>query len=177
VGLGGGRVLLLYTRADPVPHVYLREIDLSIAAELKMGDEVRLSEAGLSGFDGAPDVLTNVDVLLDESRDQLLLLSERHPLPQTAPAGLARGLVVLALDRATAIAGGGTWQTLASIDEAVTGSTRNHNAGFFRTSSGRPPRPGSVALAFANSCNGCSFPAALFAVRLQHLELVAPSCD
>jgi hypothetical protein len=43
---------------------------------------------------------------------------------------------------------------LGTIDAALTGLARNHNAGLVRTATGRLPDPRSLTVAFTSSCAG-----------------------
>jgi len=163
---GAGRVLVFYTRADPVPHVYTREVDLSDAAAPVLGTEQRVSEKGIVDRNGAPDVLTNVDVVWDEANDSYSLVTEQHPFPTDPPAGLVESLELLRMDGESLRAGSGTWSVLGLLDETTTGRTRNHNAGLVRTVTGRRPSTDELTVLFADSCDGCDFPQALWDVRL-----------
>jgi hypothetical protein len=153
LSLGGSKVALAYTRADPIPHVYIRSVDLADAAAPVLGPERRVSEAGIVGVDGQPDVLTNVDIVVDGG--SVRLLTERHPLPTDMPAGIATSLGLVRMPLEDLLSGAGAWQEEAVIDRALTGSSRNHNAGFARTIRGEQPPHAPLRLLYSDACDGC----------------------
>ena len=167
---GGGRVLLFYTRAETVPHVYVREVDLTDGGSPLVGEERMLHEEGLTGVDGRPDVFTNVDVALDEALGTLFIVTERHPFPTDEPTGLVHSLQVLRAELEDVIAGVERWVPTLVLAEDITGSSRYHNAGLLRSLGGSLPARPELTVVFSDSCNGCGFPDWLFNVDLQRID-------
>jgi hypothetical protein len=146
-----GKLLVFYTWGVHGTFGHVREVDLSDAARPIVGEPITLSTAGLMSTEGGSDWLNNFDVVLDELRDCILLVREQHPNPTSAPRFITGSLEVASIGREELLRGGGTWCRVATIDGALTGFARNHNAGFARTVYGAVPDPAGVRVVFSTS--------------------------
>jgi hypothetical protein len=146
-----GRLLLFYTWGVHGTFGHVREVDLTDADRPVVGEPVTLSTAGFVSTEGGGDWLNNFDVVVDESRSRVLLVREQHPNPPSAPRFITGSLEITSIAREELLRGGGTWCPVATIDSALTGFARNHNAGFARTMYGAVPDPSQVRVVFTAS--------------------------
>lgn len=168
---GRGRVLLFYTQGTMMGvHVNTRELDLSDMSQPVIGTEVQLSDDGVLGWNGAQDVLCNVDAAYDPIRDRFIVVTEQHPFPQEMPNWLVTNLQLLSIKAVHVRDGFGSWRVEGVLDAPLTGLPRNHNAGIFRTLQGALPVANRVRVAFTETCEGCQFPAAMWGCDIWTVE-------
>lgn len=148
-----GRVLLGYTRGDTSTRAYASVIDLSHVDHMSIGKPVQLPTAGLTGTDGSPDYLNGFDIALDPARQRIVTVREQHPYPDDNPWWIGAALQVDSISIADFLAGRGSWQPAADINQQLTGFTRNHNAGLIRTWNGQLPSPTRLGVVFTSSCS------------------------
>ncbi|PZF84689.1 hypothetical protein [Jiangella anatolica] len=155
VSLAGdsGRVLLAYTRGDTSTRAYASVVDLTQAERLRVSPPVLLPADGLVGADGAPDYLNGFDLALDRTGRDVVVVREQHPYPIDNPWWIGPSVQVARISLRDLLAGAGRWQPLGEIDHALTGFTRNHNAGLARTWHGRLADPSGVEVVFTSSCS------------------------
>ena len=148
-----GRVLLGYTRGDTSTRAYVVSLDLGRVERMKVAEPVLLPIAGLTGADGAPDYLNGFDLALDHTGKRLWAVREQHPYPIDNPWWIGPAVQVASIELRDALAGRGTWQPHGDVDEALTGFTRNHNAGLVRTWTGELPERDALEVVFTSSCS------------------------
>ncbi|WP_157574676.1 hypothetical protein [Jiangella muralis] len=148
-----GRVLLAYTRGDTSTRAYASVVDLTHVERLRVSPPVLLPTDGLTGADGAPDYLNGFDLALDRAGQDVVVVREQHPYPTDNPWWIGPSVQVARLSLKDLLAGTGTWQPLGDLDRALTGFTRNHNAGLVRTWHGRLADARGVEVVFTSSCS------------------------
>jgi hypothetical protein len=146
-----GWVLLFYTVGHRGAAGYVRELDLSDVAHPEVGEEVRLSERGLTRADGGQDWLNNFDVVLDKRRERFIAVRERHPYPTSQPSYIGEQLQVVSLAASDLRRRDAEWQVEGEITPAMTGFARNHNPGIARTVYGELPEPRRLRVFFSSS--------------------------
>jgi hypothetical protein len=154
VSLGGGRVLLVYTKGHDGTITYRQELDLSDmdAGPVYVNEPHSLANLGLTGHNGGRDYLNNVDIVYDPTRERFYAVREQHPYPTGHPNYIGANVQIVSIPEEFIFNGGGEWVVEGQIDEALTGLARNHNAGFSRTASGMLPDPNVLRVIFAGSC-------------------------
>lgn len=146
-----GRVLLFYTKGHHGAAGYMRELDLSDAAHPQVGEEVRLSEKGLTRTDGRQDWLNNFDVVFDKRRGRFIVARERHPYPTSQPDVIGKQIQVVSLAASDLRRPDAIWKIVGEITPAMTGFPRNHNAGIARTAYGELPESNRLRIFFSSS--------------------------
>lgn len=154
VSLGSGHVLLLYTRGHDGTMSYRQELDLSNmdAGPVYLNEPQSLTDLSLTGHNGSPDYLNNVDIVYDPTRERFYAVREQHPYPTGHPNYICANVQIVSIPAECIFNGGGEWVVEVQIDEALTGLARNHNAGFSRTADGALPDPNVLRVIFAGSC-------------------------
>lgn len=157
-----GRVLVFYTRGDrDGTRQMCREVRLQDSGRgFESGPDVTLTNAGLTGTDGRPDILNNADFAYSPTRRRFYALREQHPNPKEYPAFIGASLQLVSLPAENVARGGGAWRVEGDITPALTSLARNHNGGFVRTLSGALPDPRRVRVVFTGSCAGPGCPVA-----------------
>lgn len=154
VSLGGGRVLLVYTEGTDRTAVYRQELDLSNmdAGPVYLNEPLPLTNLGLTGHDGSPDYLNNLDIVYDPGRERFFAVREQHPYPTGHPKYIGANVQIVSIAADYILNGGGEWVVEGQIDQALTGMARNHNAGFSREADGTMPDSNVLRIVFTGSC-------------------------
>ncbi|MBV9469443.1 MAG: hypothetical protein JOZ57_09365, partial [Abitibacteriaceae bacterium] len=157
-----GGVLLFYTAGDGAGtrlfcrHIRLWDTSSPNAAlpHFESTPDVQLTNTGLTGANGQPDYLNNVDVAYAPKQRRFYAVREQHPYPKDYPhyIGVSLQLVSIAADNVWH--GGGAWRVEGEIGPTLTGLPRNHNAGLLRTLAGTLPDPHHIGVIFTGSCAG-----------------------
>ncbi|WP_336626033.1 MULTISPECIES: hypothetical protein [unclassified Microbacterium] len=147
------KVLLGYTQGDTSTRAYVTEVDLKRAEAFTTSRPVQLPTSGLTGTDGAVDYLNGFDLVYDERNRRFLTVREQHPYPTDNPWWIGPAVQVDSIGARYLRDGRGSWMPVGDIDEALTGFTRNHNAGFARDWSGHLPDERTVTVVFTKSCS------------------------
>ncbi len=148
-----GKVLLAYTRGDTSTRAYASIVDLKHADRLRISRPVQIPIVGLTGADGAPDYLNGFDLALDRSGQRVYAVREQHPYPQDNPWWIGPSVQVASIGLDELLAGRGDWSVAGDVDAALTGFTRNHNAGFVRDWRGRLLDGDQLEVVFTSSCS------------------------
>jgi len=149
---GQGWLMLFFTRGDASATAgYRVEVRLADMANPVVGAPLRLTNAGLSRTDGAPDFLNNFDVAYDPSRDRFYAVREVHPYPSGDPSYIAGAQQLVSISGGAVWGGGGAWRVEGTLNAAVTGFARNHNAALLRTPYGTLPQPDRIDVYFTDS--------------------------
>ncbi|QNA93874.1 MULTISPECIES: hypothetical protein [unclassified Microbacterium] len=148
-----GRVILGYTRGDSSTRAYVVTVDLSRVDRLRVSPERQVTNAGLTGADGAPDYLNGFDMAIDPSRREVMVVREQHPYPVDNPWWIGPSVQVDRMPLKHFLRGTGTWAPSGDIDEELTGFDRVHNAGLVRTWTGELPEPDAPEVVFTSSCS------------------------
>ncbi|MEU4014457.1 hypothetical protein AB0E56_04250 [Microbacterium sp. NPDC028030] len=148
-----GRVILGYTRGDSSTRAYVVTVDLSKVDRLRVSPERQVTNAGLTGADGAPDYLNGFDMAIDRSRREIMVVREQHPYPGDNPWWIGPSVQVDRMPLRHFLRGTGTWVPSGDIDEELTGFDRVHNAGLVRTWTGELPAPDAPEVVFTSSCS------------------------
>ncbi|MCU6707727.1 hypothetical protein M6D81_03305 [Paenibacillus sp. J5C_2022] len=149
---GQGHLLLFYTRGDPeMTAGYRIELNLRDMSAPVIGEPLRLTVDGLKDLNGEQDWFNNFDVTYDPSRDRFYAVRDVHPFPSNVPGYITRGVQIVSIEGSSVWGGGGTWKVEGTLNTAVTGFPRNHNAGLLRTPFGTLPEPDKVEVYFADS--------------------------
>lgn len=147
------KVLLGYTQGDTSTRAYVTEVDLKRAETFTTSRPVQLPTSGLTGTDGAVDYLNGFDLVYDERNRRFLTVREQHPYATDNPWWIGPAVQVDSIGARDLRDGRGSWMPVGDIDEALTGFTRNHNAGFARDWSGHLPDERTVTVVFTKSCS------------------------
>lgn len=147
------KVLLGYTQGDTSTRAYITEVDLKKAEAFTTSPPVLLPTSGLTGTDGAPDYLNGFDLVYDKSNQRFLTVREQHPYPNDNPWWIGPAVQVDSIGKRDLLNGRGSWTPVGDINEALTGHTRNHNAGFARDWAGHLPDKRTVSVVFTKSCS------------------------
>lgn len=158
VSLGGGRVLLVYTKGHDGTITYRQEFDLSdLDTGVVATNEPRsLTNLGLTGRNGRSDYLNNIDIAYDPAQERFFAVREQHPYPTTYPTYIGASLQLVSIPAERIFNGGGQWTVEGVIDASVTGLARNHNAGITRAADGTLADPTRLRVVFADSCGEAS---------------------
>ncbi|TLS50904.1 hypothetical protein FE782_17815 [Paenibacillus antri] len=149
---GQGWLMLFFTRGDASATAgYRVELRLGDMANPVVGTPLRLTNAGLVRTDGAPDFLNNFDVAYDPSRDRFYAVREMHPYPSGDPSYIAGAQQIVSISGGAVWGGGGEWKVEGTLNAAVTGFARNHNAALLRTPFGTLPQPDRLDVYFTDS--------------------------
>jgi hypothetical protein len=151
---GSGRVLLFYTQGDTATRAFRRVLDLGDMDHPVIGPAVPVSTSGLTSRTGGSDWLNNYDVAYDAERRRFLAVREQHPYPTDNPSWIGASVQVASIDARDIWRGGGAWTVEGTIDPALTGLPRNHNAGLVRTDRGLLPAGDAPSVVFTDSCSG-----------------------
>ncbi|WP_143174023.1 glycoside hydrolase family protein [Streptoalloteichus hindustanus] len=161
-----GEVLLFYSQGGPSEtSAWRRHLKLSDLDRPTVGPAVRVSNEGIRGFDGTPDVLHNFDIAYDPPLDRFYTIREQGPYPPDAPNYISSQLEIVSIDGASIWNGGGTWKVEGRITPASTGFPRNHNPGILRNIYGMLPESGLLTAVFTKSRAG-DFPDSLWSYDL-----------
>jgi hypothetical protein len=154
VSLGGGRVLLVYTKGHDGTVTYRQELDLSDmdAGPVYVNEPLALTNLGLTGHDGSPDYLNNVDIAYDHPRQRFYIVREQHPYPTGHPNYIGANVQIASIPAESIFNGGGEWVVEGQINQTMTGLARNHNAGLSRKADGTLPDHKVLRVFFAGSC-------------------------
>lgn len=148
-----GEILLFYTQGDHAgTRAYRRVLHLGDMARPIIGDPVQVTTSGLTGVNGAPDILNNFDAAYDPRSDRFFIVREQHPNPKTRPHYIGASLQIASIDAASIWKGGGKWEVEGAITPDLTGFPRNHNGGFKRTFTGTLPDSHKISVVFSRSC-------------------------
>lgn len=158
VSMGGGRVLLVYTKGHDGTTTYRQELDLSDmdAGPVYRNEPHSLTNLGLTGHDGSRDYLNNVDIVYDPTRERFYAVREQHPYPKAHPNYIGANVQIVSISAESVFSGGGEWAVEGQIDQALTGLARNHNAGISRAADGTLLDPNVLRVIFASSCGDSS---------------------
>jgi hypothetical protein len=151
---GSGKVTLFYTQGDTSTRAYWRALDFTDLSTPQIDPAHLITTAGLTGRDGGPDWLNNYDIAYDPLHARYIAVREQHPYPTDNPWWIGQSVQIVSISSADLRVGRGSWQVLASIDPALTGLGRNHNAGLVRTATGRLPGARALTVVFTSSCAG-----------------------
>lgn len=146
-----GRVLLFYTVGHYGAAGLVRELDLSDVTHPVIGEEVQLSNKGLTRTDGGQDWLNNFDVALDRKRQRFIVVRERHPYPASQPNFIGEQVQVVSLAATDLKRPDAQWKVEGEITPAMTGFARNHNAGIARNVYGELPDSNRLPVIFSSS--------------------------
>lgn len=154
VSLGGGRVLIIYTKGHDGTVTYQQELDLSNmdSGPVYLNEPHSVTNLGLTGHNGSQDYLNNLDIVYDLTRERFYAVREQHPYPLGHPNYIGANVQLVSIPAENIFHGGGEWVVEGQIDEALTGMARNHNAGFIRTLGGTLPDPNVIQIIFTGSC-------------------------
>jgi hypothetical protein len=146
-------VLLGYTRGDTSTRAYVTTVDLSRLDRVRVFPERQITNAGLTGADGAPDYLNGFDMAIDHGRKEVVVVREQHPYPDDNPWWIGPVVQVDRMPLKDFLKGAGTWTPSGDIDEDLTGFDRVHNAGLVRTWTGDLHDPDAPEVVFTSSCS------------------------
>lgn len=145
---------------------YRRDITLGNMNAPLIGPAVEITNAGLTGTDGAQDRLHNFDVAYDPTRDRFYVARERYPFPWDDPWYISTEVEIDSIPASSIWNGGGTWQQEALITPSMTGFARNHNPGILRTIYGTLPDSSNLTTVFTR---GDAVPANLWSYDLHKI--------
>jgi len=149
---GQGWLMLFFTRGDAQATAgYRVEVRLGDMSAPVVGAPLRLTNAGLANLNGDPDFLNNFDIAYDPSRDRFYAVREMHPYPTGEPSYIASAQQIVSISGGSVWGGGGEWRVEGTLNAAVTGFARNHNAGLLRTPYGTLPSPNAIDVYFTDS--------------------------
>lgn len=151
-----GTAMLFWTEGYGPTKTYRATVNLADAGGPVLGPKLEITTAGLTGSDGGEDWLNNADFAYDPGRDRFFAVREQHPYPTDDPDYIGASLQVVSIDAASVWSGGGSWTVEGTIDPALTGFARNHNAGLVRTEYGTLPDADTLSVVFTSSCGGCA---------------------
>ncbi|MBB6672525.1 hypothetical protein [Cohnella nanjingensis] len=153
---GNGKMMLFYMRKDITNTLSLMkvEVDLGDMARYTVGEPLEMTNEGLTGTGGLPNVADNADIVYDRSRDRFYAVTEMQPYPSDNPDYISEAEQVVSIPAAYVRGGGGAWRSEGTIDAGLTGFKRNHNAGIVRTIRGELPDTGKIKVMFTTSCAG-----------------------
>lgn len=154
ISLGGGRVLLFYTKGHDATITFRQVLDLSNmdSGPLYEGETLSLPNLGLTGRNDRSDTLNNIDVVFAPQQDRFYAIREQHPYPRDYPNYIGQSLQLVSLPAERIWQGGGRWTVEGEIAPEITGLPRNHNGGIVRTPQGTLPEPTVLRVVFASSC-------------------------
>jgi hypothetical protein len=149
---GQGHLLLFFTKGDPqMTAGYRIEMNLSDMANPVIGAPLHLTDAGLKDINGNQDWFNNFDITYDPTRDRFFAVRDVHPFPSNTPNFISTSVQIVSIAGGSVWGGGGEWKVEGTLNAAVTGFPRNHNAGLLRTVYGILPNPNQVEVYFADS--------------------------
>lgn len=152
---GQGRILLFYTKGDPLGTAgYRVELNLRDLSNLSIGSPLQLTTEGLLDIDGNPDWLNNFDIVYDPSRDRFIAVREMHPYPINNPNYIGSSLQIVSIPGSAVWGGGGEWKIEGTLNQITTSFSRNHNGSLLRTEYGTLPVSDQVELYFTKSDAG-----------------------
>ncbi|NPV68416.1 MAG: hypothetical protein HPY64_14835 [Anaerolineae bacterium] len=154
ISLGGGRVLLFYTKGHDATITFRQILDLSDmdSGPSYEGEAMSLTNLGLTGHNGRSDYLNNIDVVFVPQHDRFYVVREQHPYPRDYPNYIGQSLQLVSISAERIWRGGGRWTVEGEISPEITGLARNHNGGIARTPQGTLPDPAVLRIVFSDSC-------------------------
>jgi hypothetical protein len=128
IAVSESQVLLAYTRSDPT-YMFATVLNLADAANpAVVRTEWPLPAGGTAG-------IFNGDIGYNAATDEMVMVLDGLPgLP--APIWLSNAVHVMRIPAADFYDGIGTWRSVKTIDEAVTGWEKHSNAGLVRSTTG-----------------------------------------
>lgn len=149
--INGGQVLLFYTKNG---NTFVRQVDLANANTPNVGPERTLTTAGAAYLNGGQDLLRNLDLAYDPTRDIFFAVRDQltSAATQSYPDYIVPNVNISWLPGTNIWGGGGMWGSLESITPEKTGYPRNHNAGIVRSEYGTLPDSQKVEVLYSTSC-------------------------
>lgn len=157
-----GKVLVTYTIGDKsATRIVAEKWNLSnLNNPQQLSNTTRLSVTGLTQSSGAADyVLNNADFAYDPETKRMYMIRDGHPSASVSPTVSTEVQICYTEINPNDTSIGGnlsgstSWKVLKTIDQTITGNSRNHNAGLVTDSYGHLKNSTAIEAVVAGGYN------------------------